>query len=559
MSVRQARKKLAKPQRVCAVHQSGGELRAVAAGLNGGPTVLGAAALRDTSEVEAFAKEHKADLIVGVAPSGSTICRVMPLPADATVETIDLLVETQFEDSIPAHRRAGGIFPGLSEGEPRAALLTAWARGDEQPTPDQLQADCWVCEVAAVAMLGPGVSVATDRGQESVAIAATGGHKALARVFRGDGSSDQAWRQTVCEAVDETASAAGLRTPDLGAGRDSVVLPGSPVSDRASGARSEVGWVKQYGVALGAALIALDEDDRIRSLLRDAPDSAVSPMEAAAFWLADRRHAGAVIATCLALMLLIPLGVAWGRTLVLESRVQQLREQEAQWRDMSDRAEVYRILTEQRWPMTKLLADLSRLTPVGVEVEQITISPEQGVVLRGSAESAEKMNEFSRNLNSSGVFGLAMPGRQDETRGAGVQFDLTASVVNPHAQLKDAEDFAERTLAVRLHGERGENTLYRGEGTSRATGRSRPDRPDRGVRSERSGEASESASPSSGEIPPPLRKDALDAMSRIEVMRSLPRWRQAVRNAPDESTKARLEEELRMIQAKLSELQGGGE
>jgi Tfp pilus assembly protein PilN len=562
MSGRQIRRKVARPQRVCAVHRAGGEIggpwRAVVVAANGKPSVLAHSTFRDAAEVAEFAREHKADLLLGVAPGGHSVCRVVPLPDDATAETYSLLVETQFEESIPSHRRAGGLVPGRA-GEPPSALLTAWGGRDDGDLTG-LEADAWISEVAALASLGPGVSIAADRGQESVAVVATGGHKAVARVLRCDGSSDQAWRSSVAEAVEETAEAAGLRPPEIASSQDSLVVAGSPIGDRVAGARAESAWLNQFGVAVGAALVAIDADERVRMLAtlnREAQDERASAIETIGSWLGSRRNALTVASACLVLMLLIPLGAAWGRTLLLEARAEALREQEAQWRELSDRAEMYRILTEDRWPMTKLLADLSRLTPVGVEVEQVTLSPEQGVVLRGTAESAELMNEFSRNLNGSGVFGLAMPGRQDQTQGSRVQFDLTASVMSPHARLAEAEDFAEQTLAVRLYGERGDNTIYSGgvsSRPSRSASRLTTRRPER---SESTGGSESGGSTSAPEIPEPLTQSALDAMSRVDVMRSLPKWRSAIRNAPDDATRARLEGELRMIQAKLRESRGG--
>lgn len=230
---------------------------------------------------------------------------------------------------------------------------------------------------------------------------------------------------------------------------------------------------------------------------------------------------------------------------------------------------MYRQMESSRWPMTKLLADFSRAAPVGVTVEALSISPDQGLSVQGRADSQETLNTLLETLNATRVFTGARINRL-ESAVSGVAFQLTAGVSNPHGRAAAGEDFASRPLAVRLYGEGATNTAtpvaldrpVTTNGGSRSASAAPPrparDRP----------EPSTAPNPSIGgasagdAVPPPLTDEQIAALDRRAAMTEMVRRRtypQRNRDV-DAAVRSRLEDEVRRIQEHIQRLnqQGGG-
>ncbi len=210
--------------------------------------------------------------------------------------------------------------------------------------------------------------------------------------------------------------------------------------------------------------------------------------------------------------------------------------------------------------MTKLMADISGATPEGVTLDSVTLAPDQGLALKGSAESQELLNQLQKSLNDTGLFEKLKVARAEATS-SGVSFDLSADVVNPHTPVKPADDFAARPLAVRLYGE--DATLYpsTSEAAADASGPERREgRSGRDDRSERRTRESPSARPAPAkvEIPPPLTDEQIGALDRAGAMKEWAlRKKVAGSTQVDAPTRERLEKEIPKLAERMRAAGGG--
>jgi hypothetical protein len=249
--------------------------------------------------------------------------------------------------------------------------------------------------------------------------------------------------------------------------------------------------------------------------------------------------------------------------------VQEINERSGGRDELEKKAALYGELEQSRWPMAKLLNDLSTAAPVGITVQNLRLAPGQGLTLKGVARSQELVTQFQAALNRTKVFGGVTVSRT-EFRDSGVEFDLTAQVVGPSVPVQLARDedlekntdYAGHSLAERLYGPGASNDTV-GEGAARPPGRSRRDRT-------AGGEAPRAGDPAAGErrpspsetVPPPLTDEQVARMDRTTAMREwTTRQRAAVtlRNI-DAATKQRLQDEARKCKERFDQTkaEGGG-
>jgi Tfp pilus assembly protein PilN len=543
------------------------------------------------SEAVDAAARHKALRIVRVVPAGQTIVKGVLVPdagADETSAALSLQAESLLPAALPSFRRVSGRVPDTGRPAGRLALVTGWRTpvppGQENHKKSGVRTT-HVAEAAALAFLrgpGPGVALSADPATGSITVVGAGAERVVARsLVEGVGA-----REKFLEAAEEVAGEAsqyvGVLAPTLPGpgGSPFVVLPADSalsLPSRAPGASGEKTWINRFGLALGAALAAVSEDtteSSLAELSERVPDRNADLVARSAEWLAKPNHWSAVIVASLAVLLLGPWALAKGRMLVLESKSAGLGDRSREFELATKREAMYKQLEVSRWPMTKLLSDVSRAAPVGVTVETLSLSPDQGLAIQGSANSPETMNQFLANLNATRVFTGTRINRQ-ETGTGGVDFQLSAGVASPHSKSAAGEDFATKPLAVRLYGEGASNTttpVSSGEShrTERAPARTTRDngssRTEPSERSSSSGSStSSSPSASSGELPPPLTDEQIGAMTRTSAMmemvkrRTYPQKNKSI----DAATKARLEDEVKRLQDQMQKLNtqpapGGG-
>lgn len=478
--------------------------------------------------------------------------------------------EAQLPDALAAHRRGAGVILGES-GEPAAALLVAWRAA---PTTRSLSLppgvdERWCPVPAALAALrGDDEAPAwfADPGDGSITMVSGRGAATSARVVIEDSSSAVVWGEAVESAVggphDEDNGRARL---GLGAGARERLAP-------IAGASSDPEWINAYALALGAILAWRSPLLRPLADLRlEAPRPREHPLVKGAAWLAQPRHAVLVSAASIVLLVLAPLGFAGARLSVLDSKSQKLAEAKRKRVELDRRAAVFAELAATRWPLSKLLSDISRATPQGVVVHDLRLVPEQGgqtegdqgVSLRATADRGQLLSDFADNLNKTRLFGAIKPGRTETRDGDSVDFDFTFGVVNPHENFSAPPewDWAQKPLAVRLHGE-GSSNKTPPVGVDRSNGGASGDRPIR--RSSRAVEESASdpsaaraaRGGSSDAIPEAMTDDQISKLDRSTAMREMTGRRKYAQSHPslDASTKRRLDDEVIKLKERMKVL-----
>jgi len=286
-----------------------------------------------------------------------------------------------------------------------------------------------------------------------------------------------------------------------------------------------------------------------------------SQLHRAASALATPTRAAAALAIAAGLILLAPVAAAAARYAVVSARAGGTPPIDQRLADAERRAAHADLLRTRRWPMTKLWADVAGAAPVGVEIDTLDLSPEDGLVIRGSAQSPDVVATFRKRLSDTNVFrDIATPVLADED--GRTTFQLSAKVNAPLFRATPADDFASKTLAQRLYGDGAVNTQTPSESSDHSSGpaTTRGSRSERRGRDERATGSSERPAQPSGPaagapVPPPLTDDAIAAMDRSTAMKAFgERSKAAAIPGLDETTRQRLKDEAtkaqqRMIQA----------
>ncbi|HYE61200.1 MAG TPA: PilN domain-containing protein [Phycisphaerales bacterium] len=532
----------------------------------------------DSAVLTPLFEEHLVAQVVRVAPGRESIARCVQVPGgdDASLAgAVSLLAEAELPSTLPAYRRAGGVLPG-GNADLRTGLLTGWVPSARTPEPIGETPEVWVSPVACLAMLrgdSGRAAVYCEASEGLICLLVPGPERTVARVTVEEPADGEEWGARVARAVEETAQIAGVTAASVGifntGSRASttrrLLLESASVSNvkvRVSGVREDSGWLDDFGLALGAVLIAGSEHAAVRSLAglhADTPRQQLSPIESATAWIARPRNAWAVIAASLVLMLLVPWGLAHARAAILAPRAESLKELKVGREGAEKKAAMYEQLQKSRWPMTKLLADISTAAPQGVVISQLSLNVGQGVTIKGTASSEEEITRFQEKLAGTRVFGNVSIGRQ-AAKGSGYEFDMTAKVTdNVHAQVKITEenDYAAKPLGVRLHGEGASNTAVAPASEPERRGGRRPDR-DRGERSgdapaRTEGESRRPASTTPTAVPPPLTDADIAKMDRNTAMKEWSSRQSYAQKNPslDSATKQRLKDEAEKCKAQM--------
>ncbi len=499
--------------------------------------------------------------VVRVAPERETLCRCSLLPVSDSGEeslaaTLTLLAEAELPLVDRPYRRAAGLIPDLDRPGSLSVLFTGW-NGPERPeaTPNER----WISLPAALSAIRGNEpwGVWFDPTSGVVCIMASGVEKSVARlVVETPGAATEAWSAAVADAVSETAALIGVE-------RVSRVLErGLTISDtsiallrrRVSGITLDQQWLGTYAIALGAAIIGADPRPTVHSLasmLAVRPPLVLTPAARAASWFAPRGRAIATIVACLVILVLAPLGAAWGRYKVLSQRASRLESLKGGREAIESGGALYAQLDQSRWPMTKLIADLSGAAPVGVSIQSLRLSPGQGLTLRGSASAGNLVNQFQAQLSATRVFTEVTVGRvESRSSEGGVEFDLTAKVSAPHLATKPAEDFVAQPLAERLYGPGASNKAV--AAAPERSGSRRRDPSDSGD--------SRRLSSTPGEPPKPITDAEIGKLDRDGAMKEWAARKSFVTRTPslDRATKDRLDAEVAKLKGRMDALKGGG-
>lgn len=505
--------------------------------------------------------------LVRIAPAGATIAKLVPAPVgtdDAVEASIRLLGEGELPASIPGHRRAGDVVEG---GAARHALLIGWLPGEAPRELVKGVEERWTTFPAVLAALHdgtPGFSLwAEDDG--AIVAFATGELGTRLRVVREDRADQAAWAARLAAAAAEAARFAGLAEP--GPVRTPLHVDAGVLARVASRLGLEERDAADHALALGAASLA---GSPLAALSAAPPRDEAPAIVRTARWLSRPRNAWLAGAACVAFVMLAPLGFAQARLSLLGTKAGDLDQSSE--KEIRKQAALYGQVAQTRWPMTKLLADVAAATPVGVTVESLRLSTDQGLAIQGTAESIELVNRLQQNLNRTGLFASVRRDRVEASE-SGVAFDVGAAVTQPYRAVSEAEDFIAAPLAVRLYGEEARDKpnmpLVAGDSARPRAGSSSPSRTERAERAEPSegerrtvgsSEARSSPSTASAEVPPPLTDAQIAAMDENTARGEWVTRRTFPQRNPelDQATKDRLADDARRLQEHRSKLRASG-
>ncbi len=539
--------------------------------------------------LQALFAQHDVQRIVRIAPGRETMARCVSVPAgddSAMASAAALMAEAELPAALPSYRRAGGVLPESGPAEMRTALLTGWMQAGRAPEPVMEKSDAWpevwVAPIAALALLrgeSGRAAVYCEGAEGLICLLVPGAERAVARVLVEKPGSGEAWSARVAKAVEETAQMAGVPASSAQAFNANIRLGSqsrllmeagsvSALKARVSGIREDNNWLDDFGMAVGAVLVAGSGQASVRglaSLHAETPREQLSLVEAGTQWLSRPRHAWAVVTAALALMLLVPMGLACGRLALLERRTAPLKDLKVGREGLEKRAAMYSQLEGSRWPMTKLMADIAAATPVGVKLTNMQLTAGQAVTLSGTAESAEMVTKLQSSLAATHVFSNIRINRQD-AKGGSLDFEITGRVTaNAHVPVKVTEenDFTSKPLAVRLYGEGASNTAAPAHDGGHEDAPRRRGRGETRASSGDSGEkaaAGESRRPGSGgksdAVPPPLSDADIAKLDRNKAMMEWVGRQTYTREHPtlDAATKQRLLDESKKAKEQMEKL-----
>ena len=183
----------------------------------------------------------------------------------------------------------------------------------------------------------------------------------------------------------------------------------------------------------------------------------------------------AYIAAALAL-LFAPLVFNGMRLLILSVRFNDLDQQIEAASTSKQQLAMYRELEKQStWPMTKLLADITANTPIGIELESIRIEGGKDFVVAGTALSSDGRSPaalvalMQENLGRDGMFSdIAVNSGKIDNLGR-YKFDLSAKITRPYfaPNRDDDRDFKKNSYALRLYGPPPDDSIAIGAVDSR--------------------------------------------------------------------------------------------
>lgn len=437
----------AAPARIAAVARAGDTWRMVVLRTRPDRAVESAQSfqLADQTGLRQALARARADAVVSVIPADQTVVRGVAAAAPTgTPQEIDsalaLIAESQLA-AIASHRRGAGVIrlnPAVAPAPALVALAWSGTSPDHPLLEPKRPEPLWIPEPLALAALASAASatsaVSTDRASGSMVLIAGGPERTQVRTLCDDGSDDAAWRQVVGTRYSALCAAAAIDAPTL-AGLSAPRLvalldrAGTPVGPALAGAKADPDWLADFGPALGAALALADADPATRGLmgfLHDEPVPSRPLLLRAVDVVARPGRAIPILVACLALLLLWPLGVSWARYHYLLRQAEVVRSDQAELQAARKQAEFYQLLRDRRWPMTKLLADLTGAMPVGITLDTLVIETGQRLRVAGTTSNSAYVSDWLTALERTRIF--------DEVRTPdlkGDTFELTARAAQP--------------------------------------------------------------------------------------------------------------------------------
>lgn len=462
------------PRRVVAVHRQGDQFNIVLAEQRNGRAQVvehQSVPARDSARLATLLARLAPERVVRVLPGGSMVCRVIeipPLEEAAAIEAAQLQAEADLPSMLAAHRRGTALLPWRTSVDNRVAAAFGWPGERPLDFPESIDNLSYCGEAASLIELlihsgiNEGTIAALDRDHHSMELAS---HLMGVTTVRTARLSENQWSAEAARVVVETV---------LGAGADEAVVDeieqrignaartqrqtlvidadlAGRLSRVVSGANTDTAWWSRFGIAVGAALAALGPRRAMVELCDQPPQVPRGIVVSTINWISDRQRARNVAMLALLLIIVVPILGGWTRYAILKYKTRHLDEVKAAFKERQAEADFFRTLRNHRWPMTKLLADISGMAPYGLSIDSISIDGSQLVTISGTAELGEQNDvlAFHRQLNESHLF--------DEVKSPNftfgddkIEFELQGMMANPLAKV---ERTSSKPLAEVIYGE----------------------------------------------------------------------------------------------------------
>ena len=462
------------PDRIVIVPQNGGE-PLLFAHLDGRLVLEGA-----WTRGPEGARPPAASLVM--LPTGRLLCRSIDLP-DAEASQLEIALRLQVDaqqlGSVPAWRTSSTVLPRQPGSQARSGFVIEWPATDAAPsTPRDLPPDgepMFAGDVACLTALlhagvaGPLVCVSTDRSMLAFALRVNGNN--IIRSARLDaGAWPSAAETTVLESALRSGADAATLQSLLGALREALEAAGDGGFGCTEADRRTLGmlldspqdadWWRDMGLHVGAAHAWFGPMRALVSL-RERP-AGERPTRLGEFLnrISEPQMALRLAVACLIAMAVVPPLVSGARLLLLQWKVGDLAARERAIRSHRERISMYGEMQRRIWPMGKLIGDLACVTPEGVDWEDVKLSQDRNVIIRGSAHPQDGLNgtevilKMERQMRDSRIFDRVQK-KWDAPDGKGaVAFTMSAVVARPtlRPNYGAEQDFGKKTLAERRFG-----------------------------------------------------------------------------------------------------------
>lgn len=437
------------------------------------------------SRLDGWLQGHRPAAVLCVIPAAAVICRNCTLP-DAAPEQLTQALQLQAEAHLlsiaPPHRLGMAVLPGIPGETTRTGLVFAWPEAAVFPMPPTNYALEFVPDVAALAALLNGerpldLPLWLDREDGSVALAISHTGGLAFRATREEPEASDDWPRSIGRIAAETALGVGHsgafieNLVDETQSRAATVKPGSSrlflpqetmiaAGHRVQGERGESSWWSEFGIAVGALLARTGHFAAVTHMKAAPEVERPTLVGSIAQSLSRPRTAVYAVLACLALLMFGPLVFSGIRLVILNFRFSDVQTQLVAATAARQQVAVYEELERQKvWSMTKLLADITGYTPLGIELESIRI--EGGniaiggtAIATGNLTPAQLVAQMQENLRRHGMFSeIGVTAGKSDNLGR-FRFDLSAKVTRPYSkpELNEDLDFAVKTHAERLYG-----------------------------------------------------------------------------------------------------------
>lgn len=431
----------------------------------------------DYTRLNQIVEDNKSDRMVLILPGGKVISRTFPIPPiDESMlsEALFLQAEAELPVSIGVHRRVAAIMPWTSDTKNgtggKLAVAIGWPGTvlDDAENPEAVNlryASQSACLLEFMALAGGNNLVGfVDRLNKTAELVMDqSGHT----VFRGARINNGAnLPDIINNMVMETAYTAELQNEELLADWKSLVKSTCSNTDSDSfliiteemldhchkqikGTSRDSKWWSEYGLMVGAAIGLFGSRHTLYNFENRAPADTADIFTRTLDWLGQGNRAVAVCLITILLILTLPLGGAYARYEILKWKSKGIENIKGNFTGVDEEVQLYTLLKKERWPISKLLADICGSSHYHIQLEQLNIQiATSRITINGFSPDRLRSSEFNKNLIDTNMFdGLTSTYAEiPQADGLSYKFDITLDVKDPFLQVKSEYDYIDKPI-----------------------------------------------------------------------------------------------------------------